>query len=564
MFCLKCGKEIENGAKFCPYCGAVTAAGSTPSAPESPAHGQAEGGSTFDWSFPAQGGKKRRGAGLIIGGAAAVVLVVALAIAAVGGLFSSPKGQVEKALGKTAAAYASAKDGMGIPDLAQLIQGRSYSQRVSLMLGGVSQEMAGGYYDLSALKGLGVRMDMDYDQKGRKMDADLAVFLDEEDLASIQMLVDGGKMYFTSPDFTKGDAYGFNTETIGADLSRLGAENGEMDIKKIGFNIFDLVEKSVPSDQQTKEMEKAVAEANKQLLDALEVEKGGKQGVEVNGKNVDATVYHVLVAKDAMKDYINALEDAMKMVDTKAVMKDMLSSIGFDKGAVNEILAEMGNADPYGELASQLKQAVKALGDVELEVYISGGYLSAVEYSDRINGSKVEVGLYLGGGGNYVDNLSLEIAIDGEKLTVESNGDHAGKSGVFTDETTVRVGGNRLTSELRYEPKAESSNLEWEMKVDNTASVTVEGQLTTAKDSIDLQIDDLSVKAAGVKLISLEGKYYLGPCKGMEVSVSSPKMLGDMDKDDLMDLYYDIMENAQDWAYDLQNRIPSELLYYFF
>lgn len=561
MLCLKCGKEIENSAKFCPHCGAVTSAGSAPSAPKPPVYTMPKG--SFDWSSPAQGGNKRRGAGLIIGGAVAAVLVVVLAIVAISGLFSSPKGQVEKALAKTVSAYAGAKESTGIPDLTELIQGKSYSQRVSFALDSISQELT-GYYDLSALKGLGVRMEMDYDQKGRKMDADMAVFWDDEDLASFQMLVDGGKMYFTSPDFTKGTAYGFNTETIGADLDRLGADGGEVDLKKIGFNIFDLVERSTPSDEQTKEMEKAIAEANKQLFDAIQVEKGGKESIEVNDKKVDATVYHVVVTKDAMKDYINAMEDAMKVVDTKAMMKNMLTAMGFDKSTVNELLSEMGDTDVYGELASQLKQAVKTIGDVELEVYVSGGYVSAVEYSDRINGTKVEIGLYLGGGDNYVDDLSLEITANGEKLTVESTGNHAGKGGVFTDETTIRAGSDRITSELRYEPKAKSGNFEWELKVDNTASVAVEGQLTTTKDSFDLQVNDLSVKAAGSKLFSLEGSYYVGPCKGMKVSVSSPKMLADMDESDLMDLYYDIMENAQDWANDLQNRIPSDLLYYLY
>ena len=201
MFCLKCGKEIENGAKFCPHCGAVTSAGAAPSAPKPPVYTMPEGNNSFDWSPSSQGGNKRRGAGLIIGGAAAAVLVVVLVIVAISGLFSSPKGQVEKALAKTMDAYSGAKESMGIPDLAELIQGKSYSQRVSFALGSISQELT-GYYDLSAIKGLGVRMEMDYDQKGRKMDADMALFWDDEDIMSLQMLVDGGKMYFTSPDFT--------------------------------------------------------------------------------------------------------------------------------------------------------------------------------------------------------------------------------------------------------------------------------------------------------------------------------------------------------------------------
>lgn len=561
MFCLKCGKEIENGAKFCPYCGAVTGAGAAAPAPAAPAPVAPVEGRPFDGSSPASGGNRRRGMGLIAGGLVAVVLVAVLAIAFFSGLFSSPKAQVEKALGKTMASYAASWSSLGLPNLMELSQGRSYSQSISFTLDSINQEMTGS--DMSALKGIGIRMGMDYDQGNKKMDADMAVVWDGEDLGSVQMLVDGGMVYLTSPDFTKGDVYGFNTETIGADLDRLGADGGEVDLKKISFNIFDLIERAAPSKEQTEDTQKAIVEANKQLMDSLEVEKGGKKSVEVNGKSVDATVYNVTVTKDAMKAYINAMEDAMKAVDAKDAAEDILTAMGFDKGTVNDLLSELDDSDPYSELASQLKQAVKTIGDVELEVYVSGGCVSAVEYSDRIENSKVELGLYLGGGSSYVDDLSLELTIDGETLTVESSGNHAGKDGVFTDETTARLGSSRFTSELRYEPKADNSNFEWELKVDNTASVTMEGQLTTSKDSVDLRLDDLSVKAAGLKMFSLEGAYYLGPCKGMKVSVSSPTMLADMDEDDLMDLVQDIQENAADWGYDVLDKLPDELIYLF-
>lgn len=563
VFCLKCGKEIENGAKFCPHCGAVTSAGSaaqggSSAAPESPVYTAPEVQSTPVWSDPAQGGK-RRGTPLLIGGIAAAVLVVVLVAAAIGGLFASPKGQVAKALSKTAAAYADAGNKLGAPELSKLLQGRSYSQRVSFALNSISPELT-GRYSLSSLKGLGVRVESDWDQKGRKMDAEMAALLDGEDLAAVQMLVDGSSMMFASPQFTKGQAYGVNTETLGKDLVRLGAWSKEVDIEKISFNLFDLMDKAVPSEEQTKEVQAAMADAYKQLLDAIEAEKGGKQKVDVNGKSVDAVLYHVVVPKDAMKDFINAWEDAMKLADPQDMTREFFLAMGFDKGTVDEMMSDMNTADIYGQMADGLKQAVKTLGDLELDVYVSDGCVSAVEYSDRLDGSKVELGLYLGGGENYVDDLSLEISVDGQKLTLESTGDHAARKGVFTDETTLRVDSSRVTSELRYEPKAGKNNFEWELKVDNTASVSMEGQLTTTKNSLDLQLEDLSVKAAGSRLLSLEASYYLGPCSGMKVSLSSPKMLSDMDEDDLEDLYYDLQDNAQDWAYDVMDKLPADLL----
>lgn len=557
MYCLQCGKEIDNDSKFCPHCGAMTSAGAPEPGIDPPVYSVPEGSKSVDRS--ASGGKKRRGVMLIAGGAVAAVVLVIVAVSL---LFSSPKGQVEKALLKTAGAYASVKDSIGIPNMSELVRSRSYSQSVSFELGSVSRDLS-WYYDLSSLKGFGVRMDMDYNQKSRDMDADIAILEGGEDLVSFQMLVDDGNMYLSSPDITRGDAYGFNTETLGADLHKLGAEGGEIDIRKIGFNIFDLVESASIGDDQLKEMTKAILNANKQLLSAIEVEKGGKESINVNGRNVKATVYHVLLTKNAMRDYVDAMADAMKAVDSRDRAKEMLESMGFDKSTVKEMTSQMGDDDPYGELASQLKQMIKIIGDVELDVYVSGGYISAVEYSDRVDDTKVEIGLYLGGE-NYVDDLSLEISVDGEKLTVESTGNHAAKGGVFTDETTIRADDGRITSELRYEPKAANGNFEWEFKVDNSASVTMEGQLTTTKNSFDLQLEELTVKAAGSKLLSLEGSYYLGPCKGMRVSVSSPKMLADMDKDDFEDLYDDIMENTRDWLFDVRDRIPLDLLYYLF
>lgn len=557
MFCLKCGKEIENGAKFCPHCGTVTAAGSTP--PEPPAYTLPEMKSAPVWSDPGQDGKKRRGGPLVIGGIAAAVLVVVLIVSAIGGLFSSPKGQVEKAIAKTTVAYADAGKTLGVPELGELIQGRSYTQRMSFALNSVSPELT-GWYELYSLKGLGLRINTNYDQKGRKMDAEMAAFWDDEDLASIQILVDGGRVLMASPEFTKGEAYGLNTETLGKDLARLGVEDDEIDVEKIGFNLFDLMDKAMPSEAQTKEVKAAMADACKQLFDAVEVKKGGKQGVEVNGKNMDATLYQVVVPKGAMKDYIDAWEDAMKLADAQDTAREVLLAMGFDKSTVSEMLADVNTADLYGEMADTLKQAVKTLGDLELDVYVSGGYVCAVEYSQRINGSKVEAGLYLGGGDNYVDDLSLEVSVNGQKVTLESTGDHAAKKGVFTDETTLRMGSSRVTSELRYEPKASKNNFEWEVKVDSTASISMEGQLATTKNSVDLKLDDLSVKAAGAKLVSLEAAYYLGPCQGVKLSFPDPKLLSDMDEDDLEDLAYDIADNAEDWSYDITDKLPSGLL----
>ena len=563
MFCLKCGKEIPPSAGSCPHCGAAMAAGapaggpSAPTPPKPPVYTMPEGAAA--WSIPDGDAGGRRRAPLLFGGIAAAVLVVALIVWAVAGLFSSPKGQVEQAFAKTAAAYAAAGSGLDLPDLGELIQGRSYSQRLSYALNSVDPRLTGGE-DLSYLKGLGLRIGADCDQKGRKLGGEAALVWNDQDLAAFQLLVDGERMLFASPEFTKGTAYGLNTKTLGKDLIRLGAWDDEIDLEKIGFDLFELMELAIPGGERTKQAQAAMAEAYRQLFDAVQVDEGGRQSVEVNGARLDAGFYRVVVPQQAMMDCVAAWEDAMALADTQGTYREILLAMGFDPADAGELLSGVDTGGLYGQMADTMEQAIRALGDLELDVYVSGGYVSAVEWSERTGGSGVKVGLYLGGGENYVDDLSLEIAANGQKLTVQSTGDHAAKSGTFTDETVLRMGPQRVTFQLRYEPKADRDNFQWGFRVGNTAAVSLEGQLTATKDSIELKLDDLSVKAAGVKLISFQAAYYLGPCRGVELSFPDARMLADMDEEDLMDLAYDIQANAEDWAYDVLDKLPQEVL----
>ena len=92
MTCRYCGNELRDDAKFCPHCGAVS--GTAPMAP------------VYDSPKAPSGGKGKKG--LLIGGAVAAVAVIALLTVVVSGMLSNAKGQVEKALSKTAAAYAAA------------------------------------------------------------------------------------------------------------------------------------------------------------------------------------------------------------------------------------------------------------------------------------------------------------------------------------------------------------------------------------------------------------------------------------------------------------------------
>ena len=587
MFCVQCGKEISDTAEFCPHCGAVIAAAApkAEAAPDpapttesaagsyiysygaSPSYSAGAGGSApVSPPTPPEDTEKRGKKGLFIGGAvAAVAVVAAVVFMLVSGVFSSPKGKVEAAFAKTMAAYSKAGEGMGLPNMAELTQSKSVSQSFSMELSSINSGLVG--YDLSSLQGLGLRISTDYDQKGRTLGGELAAFWGDNEIASFLMAVNDNVLSFTSPQFTGGDAYGLDTETLGADLVRLGMEDEYIDVSSIGFNLFDLAEETV-SGQQPEEMEQELKEAAKKLADAMKVEKGGKKTIEVNGNSVDAAAYLVIIPQEAMEDYIDALSDAMALVDSQEQSRKFLRGIGLDEDIIGDILPDMSGMDPYGEVFDALKQALQEMGDLELEVYLDDGYVCAVEYSKEQNGSRVEFGLYLGGGDNYVDDFSFRIAVDGDEVLIESTGSHGGKDGVFTDATTLRArsGGStlfRISSNYSYEPKAKADNFEWRLNLNNMASVKMAGQLTTGKDSLDLQ-GDVSLTTVGMEICSLSVDYSVGPFDGVAAFLPDSTLLGDMDLYDLMDLYYDIEYYAQEWVYDMMALIPEDLLWAFY
>ena len=145
MLCQRCGKEIGDGARFCPFCGAVGGAG-TPVQPPAGA-GPAFGGSAPIPGAPApkaSGGKNRKNLFIIGGAAAAALAAVALIIAVVMGAFRSPKEQVSYALAQSFMAYRSAAGQLGLPDLGALSKERSVSQSLRLTLGSVNGELVGG------------------------------------------------------------------------------------------------------------------------------------------------------------------------------------------------------------------------------------------------------------------------------------------------------------------------------------------------------------------------------------------------------------------------------------
>lgn len=557
MFCQNCGSQMRDDDRFCPNCGALNDSGT-------------DGGSARGTSA---GGGKKTGVKLpvlLAGGAVAAVVVIALLVVSVSGLFASPKGKVEKALSKSVSAYQAAEKKLGMPEIEKWQKNRAFHQQFGLELQSTNSEMVG--YDLSALKGLGLRMGSDYDGKARKMSMDLEAHWGSDSLLSFQAAADDDEISFASQEFTGGDFYGVNTETLGADLAKL---SGDSSVKSLSFNIFDLVD-LVLDQIDTETMKQGIQDAAKTLWKEAEVKKTGEKTLDLNGSSTKTTVYHITVPKAALKQYVRDVGEVLSAVDYYDFCEELLQAIGTPRDVREDILNELDEMDVYGELTEELRDMIS--GDLEFDACLSNGYLSALLYEDRIEDVDMELTVCLGGKKEYVDDFSvtLELSNRYEDISVEvqSSGDHGMKGGSYTDETTVRVRQNgdtlaRVSSEMSFNPKGKSENFQWNVSVDssglNLFALDASGSLEANKDLLSLDLDDVSVRSMGVKICTLAVQYAADP-KPNPISAGKAQMIGGLSERELMEIGEDIADNAYDWSSDMEelfaSRLPSNLFWY--
>ena len=77
--------------------------------------------------------------------------------------------------------------------------------------------------------------------------------------------------------------------------------------------------------------------------------------------------------------YVDEMAEALSAaMDYDKMYRDAMKSMGMSKSDIDYIMSEMGDMDVYGALGDAMQQMVKIVGDLELDVYLSNGYVSAV------------------------------------------------------------------------------------------------------------------------------------------------------------------------------------------
>lgn len=549
-----------DGARFCHFCGADMT--SAPSPDQSwrtsgPAPTSNSGSNPFQTSpqtqtayaagTPAGTGKGKKGFPwkplAIGGGAVALAACIGLGLF-FSGVLDSPQIKVAKAMQKTVAAYGAGAEQMGLL-AAQNRDAFSVDLAVEL-------KEAGYDYDLSLMEGAKFQIGVDYDGKNRKMTTAQQLSYGSADLIHTYLDLDDSVVSIYSPEFLGNTALGADTATLGRDLAALTGSGSAYD--QVGFNLFDYTE-------QSQQLFKADSEGAKALLESIEVEREGKDRIEVNGYGVECDEYSVRIPESALRKYFSWMARGMESLDLTDTMLDLMRAAGVAEDDIMYMESDVREAMSYTELFNQLAEAVKVIGDVELDVYLKDGYLMCAHWEKELNGNEVELGVYFGGGENYADDFSLKFQMNNGMLLLESTGNHTGASGRYTDNTTIGIYNygeleSEITSHMEYQPKETYDNFYWTLDMDDSFSVEATGQLNGGSKNMDLQLEDVKFYQYGDRLFDLRISCSVGDYQKTDTGATGTRMLADMSMDDLERLQWEIEENVENWAYDAIAQTP--------
>ena len=543
MFCSNCGKQLPDNVRFCTGCGTPVDAPVQEAAPVQ----------SVKPTAPKKGGKGFV-LPVVVG---AVVVVVALVVALLTGLFTSDKTKVLKAFDKSAKEYQATVIDLEVP--------QTYNEEMDIL---TSQSLSVWINSLPMapeVEGMGVQLDTDVSIPDRQMQLRVTGRYGAADIISAEVLLDDAMLYADVPQITGGKPFAVNTETLGQTLVNYGVEEPEFEL--LGFNVYDLIQlikDYLPTDVTYELPEEDI----KAFVEALEVEKVGKKDRDINGNSLKCTVYDVVIPEKALSKLLDACIDAMPDYDdfdpTELAIA-ILAEIGAPEEALAEFEAEaatMSSDMDYAmdEYYEAMEILTETLGDIELEVSVHKGYVVSVYYENSVEGMDIELTVDLGGGENYADALSIEAIIDDVEMILISSGDHTGKSGVYTNVTTLEISADgedmEFTSEMTFEPDASDENFTWLLDAD-MAKVEMVGSITGGKSEATVRLDKCSIWVEGEKMADVGMELSVREYQGTGMNTAGAIDLSSITMDELYEEVMAMEGTAMAWAESIMTNYPE-------
>ena len=573
MFCTNCGKQLPDSAKFCTNCGTrmevaepinyfkpaqKSLADEMPEVkpvhtPEPvPAYAPAD----IPKAPPKAKRKKFNPLAVIIpaAGAAVLALIVVLVLVAFGG----DKATVGKAFVKSAGEFSDAVVNFEMPEIVNENQEVVGSESLSLWINSLPQA--------PEVEGMGIQINTDINEPGRSSQITVSGTYGAAEIITAQILLEDAYLYADVPQITGGRSFAVNTEQLGAVLMNFGLE--EEGIDKLGFNYWDIYQYLKDTLMQDPEAYKLPPEVIAAFVDAIEVEKLGKETVDVNDNALKCTAYEVVIPDDAIADILEAYLDLALEIDPYAAAESILEVYRMI-GMPDEMIAQMEEELYYmyedmnvsDEAYDSIDMVVDTLGNIKFEVFLHKGYVVSVQYEETIDGVDIEFALDLGGGKNYADDLSIEIIADEAEITLVSSGDHTGKNGIYTDSTVLEITSPysekvRIKSNMEYEPEASSDNFSWDLDAD-VFSIELNGQLTPGKKEAVIRFDEATVWVEGQKMASVGMELGVREYQGSSMNTGNSIDLTYITLDELYEEVMAMESTAMAWAEGLMANYPE-------
>lgn len=518
MYCKICGAPLQEDARFCSVCGAGVEAvpGGVPLATDAPLTGEVPAAAESVPTLPTPPAGKRGKIRIAALAAAAAVLVVAVAAAALMLVNADPKTYVAKCMTATLSACFDGEDETGIATVLGTALTGGNRQTLTLRLGDDTTEqmrkILAASYGLTAeeLAGSSLSLTAESDMKNRQIALQLTGELDSTEVGTLELFLNDNIFSLRSPDLLGGEAYGFDTLTLGKDLaaSPLGQYYYSDIPEDYSINLFD-ARKDKGTDVLAEESLAELAALYKTYTDAVTVEKGGKARAEVNGQTLSCQTYSMTIPAEALRDLVRG--GAACLSRDSVFMDRILSARGpvalLGMGYYYGNTGEMGDEDREAYLAD-LDEALAYIQDnVTITFYISGGKVVRLEAVGKLeNGEDSGLGISLvlqfGNASAMKNALSADLTLrsgeDRVKLSLTSQGEHKLNGGKFSDETVLSLTTNgeeqgRLTARTAYDTKAERDNFSFGITAsiygNQGAGAGVEGTVHADKGAGTLSAD---------------------------------------------------------------------------
>ncbi len=536
MLCRNCGKELSENDKFCIACG-------TPVEQEETADVFIEA----EVPTPVTKGKNK----LLIPIVAIVAVVGIVAALLLSGVFANPTAKLLKAAINSWNAWDEAAV-LDKEDLEWLEDAQeAYSGELQLWLE--------DFPDLKMLEGFGLRGSFDYSLAQRQFGMTLAPTYGAADIVHAQLLLKNNELYIGSEELTTDAYYMIHTDRLGQELAALGVDMSGME--NIGFNLFESTEGIQEGSEENLETYEDLVTEAKTIWEQIQVEKAGSGEIDVNGTAMKADTYHVVIPQAAVSALMDALEPVVMSHLNNNAMTEMCRSMNVDAETLAMLEMNLRESTAmYQETFNKVREALEEMGDLELDVFVSDNYLVAVEFAVTYEDVTVDFRVALGGGENYVDNISLSAKDEnGEGFLIVSQGDHSAKSGTFTDKTSITLtedDSEVFGWDLRYAPEAQSDNLSWVINAEEVA-IEMNGQLTLGEKEFTLRLEELKLEEAGYVLGAFGFEYRMGQYNPQQVDTTNHKVLAEMTTADMTAAANALMTNAMTWLGWVQQNFPE-------